>query len=77
MLSLGGGSKATFTPLDGGLDSFLGNQEAPLPALFGHLSCVDAISAKKSEILAVTGSSSGIFFPGRCSCPWWVAGRRT
>ena len=40
MLSLGGGSKTTFTPLDGGLDSFLGNQEAPFPALFGHLSCM-------------------------------------
>ena len=46
---LRGGSKATFTPLDGGLDSFLGNQEAPLPALFGHLSCMLMPLVQKSQ----------------------------
>ena len=58
MPSLGGGSKATFTPPDGGLDSFSGNQEAPLPALFGHLPCMLMLLVQ----MAFTGSSSGIFF---------------
>lgn len=62
MLSLGGGSKATCTPPDGGLDSFWGSQEAPLPALFGHLPCMLMPLVQSQKYWPLLAAVPGYFF---------------
>lgn len=74
MLSLGGGSKATFTPLDGGLDSFLGNQEAPFPALFGHLSCMLMPLVQSQKYWPLLAAVLGYFFWEDVLVLGWLVG---